>query len=98
MLIEDHNKTRERNMSYQAVSNEPTPYRVICYYNSLGGTGCGGSFLTYEEYSRQMNRPDATWQCPKCGSYDASWDDDNYEEKMGSPDDRMFEEGEDIVV
>jgi hypothetical protein len=76
----------------QTISTEPTPYRVICHYDPLGRTGCGGSFLTYEEYVRQMERPDATWQCPKCGSYDASWDDDNYEEKMGSPDEKWSEE------
>lgn len=54
------------------ISDTPTPYRVICRY------GCGGSFLTEEEYTRQMYRPNSLWQCPRCKG-DANWDDDNYE-------------------
>jgi hypothetical protein len=74
------------NLDPDTVSQEPTPYRVICHYNPFGGVGCGPSYLTYEEYLNQMSHPNSTWRCPKCGAYDAEWDDDNYE-RMTEPDD-----------
>lgn len=48
-----------------------TPWAVICRQH-------GKQFLTHEEYSYQMNRPDSLWMCPICGE-NAWWDDDNYE-------------------
>ena len=64
-----------------------TPYAVYCKGNSIldeeAGKylSCGLVFLTYTEYVKQMNKPNALWRCPNCGS-DAQWDDDNYEEWM----------------
>jgi hypothetical protein len=54
---------------------EPTPYAIICYEHSQ-------VFLTLEEYSYQMSRPDSLWKCPLCGEV-ADWDDDNYELYLG---------------
>lgn len=64
---------------HAAISEVPTPYRVVCRENPIGGPGCGGFFLTSEEYTRQMFNANKTWQCPNCGGYDAVWDDENYE-------------------
>lgn len=49
-----------------------TPYRIGCRGS------CGRVHLTEEQYSQQLSRPDALWQCPKCGD-DAWWDDAWYE-------------------
>jgi hypothetical protein len=49
--------------------NDPTPYAVICLHD------CGLQFLDELEYTRQLNRPDSLWVCPKCGRI-ANWDDD----------------------
>ena len=47
--------------------------------------GCGLVEIDHAEYSRQMARPDALWQCPTCGS-EASFDDDTYERlQLGDP-------------
>lgn len=51
-----------------------TPYAVICREH-------GQQFLTEEQYSAQLMRPDSYWECPICGSH-SEWDDDNYEEHM----------------
>ena len=66
--------------------NRPTSgkYAVFCRSSGWEGEGirskgCGLVYLTDEEYHYQMNHPNSTWQCPKCGSYDAYWDDDTYE-------------------
>jgi uncharacterized protein with PIN domain len=50
----------------------PTKYAIKC-------DDCGKVYLTQEEYNYQMSRPNRTWICPKCGGFDAYWDDDNYE-------------------
>ena len=48
-----------------------TPYAVHCPF-------CGFQCLAKAQYARQMDHPDARWQCPQCG-YDADWDDDWFE-------------------
>lgn len=55
-----------------AISPVKTPYAVHCE------TGCGQSFLTEEEYLRQLNKPDSVWQCPRCGD-SAGFDDENFD-------------------
>lgn len=49
----------------------PTRYAVTCPLH-------GQTFLTKEEYDRQMEQPDNYWMCPRCGSA-AAFDDDNYD-------------------
>lgn len=48
-----------------------TPYAVLCDDD-------GQQFLTEEQYSHQLDRPDSFWSCPRCGE-SAHWDDDEYE-------------------
>lgn len=55
--------------------NQKTPYAVDCE------GGCGKSYLSEEEYDRQMSNIDARWKCPKCGG-EAWFDDDNYEDSL----------------
>lgn len=72
--------TREQRARAEAeriISPTPTPYMVRC-------RDCGPSFLTEQEYDRQMGRPNRLWQCPRCGD-DASWDDENYERRAAHP-------------
>jgi len=65
----------------EAESQTPTPYAVRC----RDGCNKGGLvYLTPECYEVQMNHPDSTWSCPRCGSHDALWDDDNYEDYLNS--------------
>ena len=54
--------------------NERTPWAVIC-------TEHGQVFLTFEEYIRQLDKPNSIWTCPKCGEA-APWDDDHYADCM----------------
>ena len=62
------------------ISRIATPFRVVCHEDITGASpGCGGSYLTQDEYTRQVFRADLTWQCPICGAYGAEWDDINYE-------------------
>jgi hypothetical protein len=57
-------------------SHAPTPFAVRCPYHGL-------VYLQREEYDRQMDDPDARWVCPRTGcGREASWDDDNYEERI----------------
>lgn len=58
-----------------------TPYAVLCDDH-------GQQFLTEQQYSRQLSRPDSFWSCPRCGEY-AYWDDDEYDAALdeGEPDD-----------
>ena len=58
-----------------AIAEFATPYAVLCREH-------GQVFLTKDEYGRQLSRPDALWQCPKCGE-EATWDDDHYERMLG---------------
>lgn len=48
-----------------------TPFAVLCDEH-------GQQFLTDEQYSQQLLRPDSFWACPRCGE-SAHWDDDEYE-------------------
>ncbi len=48
-----------------------TPFAVLCDDH-------GQQFLTEEEYSWQLNRPNSRWTCPRCGEV-AHWDDDEYD-------------------
>lgn len=43
-----------------------------------GQPKCGQVQITKAEYSRQMNKPDSVWTCPKCGST-ADFDDEFFE-------------------
>jgi uncharacterized C2H2 Zn-finger protein len=61
---------------FSRFSIERTPYSVVCSKN------CGDIYLSEKEYIRQLNKPDARWECPKCNSV-ANWDDDNYESFTG---------------
>lgn len=63
-----------------AHSLTPTPYAVLCPQH-------GQQFLTDDEYSRQLCRPDSRWKCPVegCGRI-SGWDDDNYEAALGDID------------
>lgn len=57
-------------------STTPTPYAVRCF-----SSGCNGGnliYLTPQEYSAQLSKPGARWECPRCGQT-ASWDDANYD-------------------
>ena len=60
------------------VSQVITGYSVRCREDPACRMGTP-IHLTHEEYDYQMDRPDATWQCPICGGH-ADWDDDIYEE------------------
>lgn len=60
-----------------STSLTPTPYAVYC----LAGCRVGLIYLTYEEYIRQMERPDDLWRCPICRG-EAEWSDTNYELMM----------------
>lgn len=42
---------------------------------------CGPVDITEAEYDRQMDRPDSSWVCPKCGGF-AGFDDERFEELM----------------
>lgn len=63
-------------------SNERTPYAVHCAGidpgEGFGSCTIGLVYLTEEEYNQQMNAPNRTWRCPKCGG-DAYWSDSNFE-------------------
>lgn len=63
--------------------------RVICHGvdPEIGMTGCGPVLLTYQEYDRQMNNPNATWRCPRCRG-DASFDDEYWENRHLTPEER----------
>lgn len=55
--------------------SDPTPYAVYCAGDNIPGQApCGLVFLTNDEYSAQLKRPNRGWHCPKCLSC-ASWDD-----------------------
>lgn len=43
-------------------------YQVICQ-------DCGKQPLSEENYTKQLNHPNAKWRCPCCGQ-DAAWDDE----------------------
>lgn len=62
-------------------SEKPTPWAVTCGEAPMCSEGL--IFLTREEYDQQVNNPNATWKCPKCGG-EAWWDDDNYEKHLDS--------------
>lgn len=65
------------NKPIKNFSETPTPYAIICSkHNQV--------FLTKVEYDYQMNFPNRTWRCPKCGE-ESDWDDDNYEDFYNSP-------------
>jgi hypothetical protein len=49
-----------------------TPYAIICPRHKQ-------IYLTSQEYSRQLDLPNARWECPICGAT-AEFDDDNYAE------------------
>jgi hypothetical protein len=61
-----------------------TPFAVLCDDHRQ-------QFLTEEQYSRQLHRPDSFWSCPRCGE-SAHWDDDEYETAIdeGGPDAETF--------
>lgn len=64
-----------------AVSEVETGYAVLCPEH-------GKTFLTDDEYGRQLCRPDSRWTCPRCGRI-SQWDDDHYEKWLdgqGGPD------------
>lgn len=65
------------NKQYGPESEDPTPYAVRCNYCSPGEL----IYMRRDFYLEQMMAPDAKWICPRCGQV-ASWDDDNYEERM----------------
>jgi uncharacterized C2H2 Zn-finger protein len=73
-----------------------SPWAVICrgHEDIPGAPACGQVFLTKHEYQRQMDRPDSTWHCPKCGA-DAWWDDDNYELHLNMQEAEEEEDAED---
>lgn len=57
--------------------NAPAMYQVICDGHGIpGARSCGVVPLTEQEYVWQLERPDAPWQCPRCGA-SAQWDDDS---------------------
>lgn len=61
---------------------EKTPYLIHCV-KDLDFGSCGEStFLTKEQYLKQMKNPNRGWQCPKCGCYPCNWDDKNYDDEM----------------
>lgn len=47
-----------------------------------GGPSCGLVTLSFDEYQRQMAKPDHLWCCPNCGST-ATYDDRRSEELQG---------------
>ena len=49
---------------------------------AIGYTSCGVMPLTKAQYERQMDRPDSTWRCPKCGA-EADYDDVRSEAAQG---------------
>lgn len=44
--------------------------------------GCGHVDIDEAEYSRQLDRPDVGWRCPRCGD-SADFDDERFEELQG---------------
>ena len=54
--------------------NPDSPYGIYCEEHGEQG-------LTKENYTKQMNNPDALWKCPICGM-SAWWDDDRYEKSF----------------
>lgn len=56
------------------VSEEPTPWAVICAVH-------GQVYLTEDEYVKQLERPNSYWRCPRC-NMTATWDDANYERRV----------------
>jgi len=41
---------------------------VRCRGDSVEGLACDIVGLNYEQYLYQLNRPNAGWECPNCGS------------------------------
>lgn len=39
----------------------------------------GKVYLTYSEYTAQMNSPNSLWKCPICDKISV-WDDENYDD------------------
>jgi len=72
----------------------PSPYAVFCNHGILGKPQ--KCYLTTQEYTYQMNRPNSLWECPLCGR-EAFWDDLNYEEWMEKSDMEQHD-NEDIQV
>jgi hypothetical protein len=62
-------------------------YGVIC-------NSCGTVELVYDEYIRQLNKPNIGWTCPRCKD-SADWDDDSLcMEEEGDPDGDSYKEHE----
>lgn len=56
-----------------------------------GDNSCGLVDLPFEEYERQMAKPDALWCCPRCGNT-ATYDDHRSEQLQGVADNNDDEE------
>lgn len=54
--------------------------------NVPGQLACGLVYLTFEQYEREMMRPNVGWSCPQCGS-SADYDDAVSEQLQGIDDD-----------
>ncbi len=73
-------------MTYESAF--PTPYATVCRGDpEVGHGGCGVVYMTEEFYILQLDRPDSTWRCARCG-YEARWDDDSYEKSLNQGEDR----------
>lgn len=45
------------------------------------GKDNGERYLSRHEYNRQMDNPSKGWQCPICGTYPCTFDDDYFEQR-----------------
>jgi len=61
------------------MSENKTPYLIHCVKDEDFGSCGASSYLTQEQYDKQMSNPDKGWACPKCGCHPCDFDDDNYE-------------------
>lgn len=65
------------------IIGDESPYLIHCYECETS------TYLTEEQYSSQMRKPDYTWQCPQCKTRDCRWDDDNYEKYIQTSDEEL---------
>lgn len=63
----------------KVIHGVPSPYLVHCEKDEDFGSCGESSYLTAEQYDRQMLKPDKPWACPQCGCYPCAFDDDNFE-------------------
>lgn len=59
----------------------PSPYLVHCEKDEEFGSCGASSYLTRQQYDKQMASPNRGWACPQCGCYPCRFDDENFEKQ-----------------